>query len=74
VSVYEEIFDDLGNRISFYSPNVTSRGLFYFFLLWVQRKGLKLEKDIFISFLLIYSSLFIVFFWLKAMSVSQSSG
>ena len=59
--VSEEISDDLGKRIYFYHPNVTSRGLFYFLLVWVQIKGLKLDNDIFISFLQIYSSLFILF-------------
>ena len=59
--VSEEISDDLGNIISFYLPNVTSRELFYFLLLWAQRICLKLDHDIFISFLQIYSSLFILF-------------
>jgi len=62
VLISEEISDDLGNRISFYHPNVTSRGLFYFLLLWVQRKSLKLDNDIFISFLQIYSSLILFYF------------
>jgi len=61
VLVSEEISEDLGNRISFSIQNVTSLGLFYFLLLWVQRNGLKLDHDIFFSFLQIYSSLFILF-------------
>jgi hypothetical protein len=38
--VSEEINDHLGNRISFYHPNIMSRGLFYFLLLGSKEKAL----------------------------------
>jgi hypothetical protein len=67
----EEISDDLWNRISFHRPNVMSRGLLYFKLLWVQRRGLKLDHDNFTSFLLIYSSfLFYLFVFQDNISIS----
>lgn len=70
--VSEEISDDLGNKISFYHRNVTSRGLVCFFVAVGPKKRPYIRTRYFPFLPLdIFLSFYFILFCLKTMSVSQ---